>query len=146
MEIAVTLPPAKTLQQARAMESYYRREYREAIDLFQKALEETETAECWNDLGCSQVACKLYDEATASFRRAIELDRTYAQAAQNLGALLAVQGRNAEAIPILKQAQKTLNPKDRASLTPLIEHCLKESRVLTQPAFQWGARPGCFAW
>ncbi len=51
-------------------------------------LKESENAECWNDLGCAQSACKLYVDAESSFRRAIELDQAYGQAYLNLGLLL----------------------------------------------------------
>src|SRR5271154_1243812 len=105
MEISVTLPPIRTPAQLLAMESYRRREYREAIVLFQKALEVTESSECWNNLGCSQFACSLYKEAEVSFRRAIELDRKHAQAVQNLVALLICRKQSAEAIPVLTSAQ-----------------------------------------
>ncbi len=54
MKIDIQLPPAMNRQQARAMDAFRRGEYQEAIGLFEKVLGETESAECWNDLGCSQ--------------------------------------------------------------------------------------------
>jgi len=134
------LPPLRTPEQLQAMEFYGRRDYQQAIVLFQKTLETTESAECWSDLGCSQFALGLSQDAEASFRRALALDSTYTQAVQNLAALLISRKRTVEALDILVRAQRALNPGDRAPLAPLIQHCLKESRVLTQSAFQSGIR------
>ena len=122
------------------MEAFSRQEYREAISLFQDALKESGSAECWNDLGCAQFACKLPEDAASSFHQALKLDPSYAQAAQNLGMLLLSQGKNMEALAVLRRGYGLAAPNDREMLAPLIAHCLRESRVLTQPPFQWGTR------
>ncbi len=69
------------------------------------------------------------------FAAPCNFDRTFGQAALNLGALLATLGQHMEAIGTLTRARETLNPEEQALLTPLIEHCLKESRTLTEPPF-----------
>jgi len=130
----------RTAAQELAMASYRSGAYDHAIGLFEKALEEEENAECWNDLGCSQAACKLYGEAETSFRRALALDQCYRQARLNLGVLLASRGRSAEAIPILKRHSDEMDSQRCAELAPLLEHCLKEARRLTEAPFVPGTR------
>src|SRR5690348_7295848 len=67
----------------------------------------------WNDLGAVQFAMHAFAEAETSFRRALALDATNAQAGANLGALLVQTGRGAEAIPVLEQALPHLDPEER---------------------------------
>ncbi|HXX44790.1 MAG TPA: methyltransferase domain-containing protein [Candidatus Acidoferrales bacterium] len=140
MELMATLQAPRTPQQLQAMESYRRRDYQAAIAQFRQALETTQSAECWSDLGCSQFALGLSRDAEASFRRAVLLDKSYAMAAQNLAALLISQKQFADALDVLLRAHRLAKPSDRATLAPLIQHCVKQSRALTQPAFQTGAR------
>lgn len=136
-----TIPSeARTPQHLRAVELHHRREYQQAIELFQQSLRMVETPGCWSDLGCAQFAAGLLDDAELSFRRAIALDKTCVLALQNLAALLASTGRASEALKLLNQAQPAPSRYAAAVQAAPIDQRVQESQALTQPAFRIGER------
>lgn len=97
--------------------------HREALLLFGRSLGGRETSERWNDWAAAQMALKNTAEAEQGFRRAMALDPRDSQAAANLGALLAVSGRHAEAIPLLAQASSGIDSAQQAALADLLADC-----------------------
>jgi Flp pilus assembly protein TadD len=65
----------------------------EASRLFSEALEEDHASELWNDWAASQLAMGHTADAERGFRRALSCDPENAQAAVNLGAILADCGQ-----------------------------------------------------
>ncbi len=96
---------------------------REALALFGRALGGRETGERWNDWAAAQVALKQSAEAEQGFRRALEIDPRHAQAAANLGALLAASGRESEAIPLLVQVHTRVDPAQQDAISQLLADC-----------------------
>ncbi|MGA9884760.1 MAG: glycosyltransferase [Candidatus Acidiferrales bacterium] len=96
---------------------------REALMFFGRALGGRETGERWNDWAAAQVALKQSAEAEQGFRRALEIDPRQAQAAANLGALLAGSGRESQAIPLLAQAHPGVDSEQQAAISQLLGDC-----------------------
>jgi tetratricopeptide (TPR) repeat protein len=100
----------------------------EAADLLWSALTAEETPEKWNDWATICVALGQLREAEDGYRRALNLDRGYAQAACNLGVLLAGQNRIAEAIPFLDATVISIDPEQRPRLQALLDECSRSTR------------------
>ncbi|MGH9688977.1 MAG: glycosyltransferase, partial [Candidatus Acidiferrales bacterium] len=96
---------------------------REALMFFGRALGGRETGERWNDWSAAQVALKHAAEAEQGFRRALEIDPRHAQAAANLGALLAASGRESQAIPLLAQAHAGVDSVQQEAISQLLADC-----------------------
>ena len=74
----------------------------DALSFLGRSLLENETSERWNDWATVQFLTHRSAEAEVGFRRALQMDPDNAQAAANLGALLASAGRPAEALSCLE--------------------------------------------
>lgn len=96
---------------------------RQALMFFGRALGGRETGERWNDWAVAQVALKQTAEAEQGFRRALEIDPRHAQAAANLGALLASSGRESQAIPLLAQAHAGVDSAQQTAISQLLADC-----------------------
>jgi len=97
--------------------------YKAALREFGRSLGEEESSERWNDWAVTQTALHRPEEAEEGFRRALELNGRYAQAAVNLGALLIRLDRVAEALTFLDGVLKCLDGNHNASVRSLIEQC-----------------------
>jgi len=96
---------------AQAEEAIEKKDFQRAVDALQKYLaEKPDDALAHFQLGFAYDRMTKYDEATAEYRRAIELDPKLAAAYQNLGALL-VKGKPAEAKQLLATAAQ-LQPEN----------------------------------
>jgi adenylyl-sulfate kinase len=78
----------------------------ESAKAFGEALACQPNCERWNDWATAQAACSRLMLAEMGFRQALKIDRWNNQAAVNLGAVLTVLGRDAEALPLLEQARR----------------------------------------
>jgi tetratricopeptide (TPR) repeat protein len=101
----VTVPPQfqKTIHE-HASELYARGELAEAAAELSTAIGEGESAELWSDWGAVQAALGAAEDAERAFRRALRMDATWREAAENLGVLLYAQGRLSDAGIYLEQA------------------------------------------
>lgn len=106
-----------------ALRLFEKGSYREALVLLGRAIGTQENAERWNDWATVQVALKNSGEAEQGFRRALALSPAHAQAAVNLGTLLAMQGRTSEAIPLLEQGTPGIDQEQQAAASRLLEEC-----------------------
>ncbi len=69
------------------------------------ALAEDPNSERWNDWATAHAACSRLNLAELGYRQALKIDRWNSEAAANLGAVLASERRNSEALPLLEQAR-----------------------------------------
>jgi O-antigen biosynthesis protein len=107
---------------------------RDAVAVFGRALGGRETAERWNDWAAAQTALQHSAEAEQGFRRALALDPRHAQAAANLGALLAASGREADAVPLLVQASQGIDATQQAKISGLLADCRAKQLTSGLPA------------
>src|ERR1700733_12415290 len=76
----------------------------ESLRLLEECLAEKETADRWNNWASVQFKIGNPRAGELGFRRALELDPTYGQAAANLGAIFARNGKTETAIAMLERA------------------------------------------
>ncbi|MGH9454995.1 MAG: tetratricopeptide repeat protein [Terriglobia bacterium] len=98
-------------------------QYVDAYRYMAEALQKEESGQRWNDWAAVQLALKNLTEAERGFRKAVDLDPDYSQAHANLGALLAQQGRKAEAIPFLEKALAGIDPAQKSTLEKFLSFC-----------------------
>lgn len=121
----------KTKMANKPKESPYRRgiqlfeegQTEEAAHLFSEALAEEETSDRWNDWATAQLTLHCPTEAERGYRRALEMNPNFGQAAANLGVLLAGQERFGEAIPFLEQGAGEIDEQQRAAVLGLLKEC-----------------------
>jgi tRNA (mo5U34)-methyltransferase len=106
---------------------YQQGRFDEAVRLFSEALEEEQTGEIWNDWAAAQLARGSLVEAEDGFRRALKCDPEDAQAAANLGVVLAKRGEPLAAIEKLEEALRKSHID--SSLRTIIEQALTECRA-----------------
>ena len=106
---------------------YQQGRFDEAVRLFGEALEEEQTGEIWNDWAAAQLARGSLVEAEDGFRRALKCDPEDAQAAANLGVVLAKRGEPLAAIEMLEEALRKSHID--SSLRTIIEQALSECRA-----------------
>ena len=107
---------------------------RDALALFGRALGGRETSERWNDWAAAQMALKRFAEAEQGFRLAVAVDPRHAQAAANLGALLAASGRESEAIPLLIHGSAGVDPAQQEKISLLLADCRAKQLASGVPA------------
>lgn len=97
----------------------------EALRLLEKGLAEQETADRWNNWGSVQFRNGNLRAAELAFRRALELEPQFAQAAANLGGLLAADGRIDQAMVMLERALagQGMDSGQRDAATQLLARC-----------------------
>jgi Tfp pilus assembly protein PilF len=78
----------------------------EAVELYKKSIESFPTAEAHTFLGWTYHFMGRIDDAIAECRRAIEVDPTFGNPYNDIGAYLIEKGQLDEAIPWLEQALK----------------------------------------
>src|ERR1043166_10192103 len=81
-----------------------KRQFPEAVDLYKKSIESFPTAEAHTFLGWTYHLMGRIDDAIAECHRAIEVDPTFGNPYNDIGAYLIEKGRFEEAIPWLEQA------------------------------------------
>ena len=93
----------------------------DALTCIARSLGARETAERWNDWATVQSALANPQDAEQGFRRALALSPNHAQAAANLGAVLAAAGRFEEAIPFLERGVAGVDQTQRAAFKRILE-------------------------
>src|SRR5215210_3049213 len=90
----------------RGQEAHAKKEYERAVELYEEALQiKPDFGEAEFQKGAALVALKRLPEAEKSYRRAMELRKTWALPPAALGLLLVrTQGREREAEPLLRRA------------------------------------------
>lgn len=87
-----------------ALQEWQNNRLPEALRLIEKGLAETETAERWNNWASVQFRSGHPRAAELGFRRALELEPRFGQAAANLGAVFAADGKLDAAIAMLERS------------------------------------------
>jgi len=96
---------------------------RAATSLLEEALKEEANGERWNDWAVVQFSLGNFSDAERGFRCALESAPQDAQAAVNLGALLAQTGRTREAVAVLKDTVTRVDEPQRAVVKQLLKDC-----------------------
>ena len=97
--------------------------YADAAKHLDEILREEETGERWSDWATAHFALREFDQAERGFRRALELNPNWTEAAVNFGTMLASLGRWKEAIAVYEGALPKLEPDARAMVQSLLEQC-----------------------
>lgn len=114
----------QTELQTRVTQLLEQNEHREAAQLLSDAIaEQGESCTLWNDWGVAQCAASRFEDAERAFRRALQIDPSYALAIENLGTLLCSLGKRSEALPFLLQARESANGPQKENLEKLIVLC-----------------------
>ncbi len=79
-------------------------EYEEALAVFEKMIEEGESAEVYYNIGFIKTAQGKYDEALKAFQKATELDRLFAKAYEAMGRIYQKLGNERDAERFLQKA------------------------------------------
>ncbi|MFH0730126.1 MAG: tetratricopeptide repeat protein [Pseudomonadota bacterium] len=85
----------------------------EALKVFEKLVEQGETAEMYYNIGYIKTSQGKYGEAIAAFRKATQLDRLFAKAYEAMGRVYQKLGRKAEAEKALQKAADIYMSKEK---------------------------------
>ncbi len=107
------------------LEAFKEGDYHQASSLFWVALKERGSAEGWNDWASAQLALGLTKPAEQGYRRALELDPKFWDAATNLALLLIASGRESEGIPLLERCPLKLDASSRRRMAQVLADCLR---------------------
>ena len=91
----------------------------EALRVLNAAICERESSELLNDWASAACLCGDSRVAESGYRRALQLDPSYRQAAVNLAALFLQQGRFDESIPVLQSVAGSLTEEESGQLRRL---------------------------
>jgi tetratricopeptide (TPR) repeat protein len=80
--------------------------YEEAVDILHKLAEVQQTKETWLQIGDTYTKIEYYEDAAEAYRKAIELDKEYADAYKQLGLMYYDQELYDKAITPLEEAVK----------------------------------------
>jgi Flp pilus assembly protein TadD len=135
----------------RGLQLYAGGQYQQAAALLQEVFRPEATSEIANDCAAADLAGGQKEKALACFLLAVPLDAEHAEAAANLGVLMASPGRVREAIPYLQKAALRVNESQRAALVNLLAKCgnqvaddtLRESRAAAYRAVAQRKMPPC---
>lgn len=79
-------------------------DYKSALKVFDKMIQEGESAEVYYNIGYIKTSQKKYEEAIDAFRKATEIDRLFAKAYEAMGRAYKALGRTKEAEESLNKA------------------------------------------
>jgi predicted O-methyltransferase YrrM len=121
----MTIDVATRLQDiaSEANACFARKEFDRAASLFGECLLQKECSEYWNDWATAMFFAGRAVEAEGGYRKALQHDARNYDAAENLGALLASQGRSSEALPFLETAVSQPNGDAKPSIAQLLSQC-----------------------
>ena len=110
----------------------------EALRLLEKGLAERETADRWNNWASVQFRCGNSRAAELGFRRALELESQFDQAAANLGALLLADGKVDAAAVLLEKALagNGMDREQRDAAVQMLARCRASLAPQPQPRSQ----------
>ncbi len=109
--VSLTLGTPEQLE-ARGDELRDTKNYLDAIDYYQAAIKKHPTAVLYNKEGMSYLAMSNLDKAQKSMQRAVKMDKTYAEAYNNLGVIFYLRKKYG---PAEKNYKKALAIRDSAS-------------------------------
>jgi FkbM family methyltransferase len=118
-----TLDSEAERQHAEGVKLYQAGRFEEAARALEASFREQPNTELANDWAAAELASGRIASAERGFMEALRLDPGNADAAANLGALLAGQGRAKEAVPILELAVMRSQPAQRPILEPMLGAC-----------------------
>lgn len=97
----------------------------EALRLLEECLAEKETADRWNNWASVQFRSGNTRAGELGFRRALELEPQFGQAAANLGSILARDGKTEAAIAMLEKGLqgKNIDDTQREAAKQMLAHC-----------------------
>jgi len=101
---SVSVPAELQLSFAEGMNLLETEDYENALKVFEKLLEEGESAEVYYNIGYIKTAKGEYGEAIQAFRKATQLDSLFAKAYEGMGRAYKALGRTKEAEACLNQA------------------------------------------
>lgn len=87
--------------------------YENALEVFEKLLEEGETAEMYYNIGYIKTVQERYEEAIVAFRKATQLDRLFAKAYESMGRAFRKLGKDEEAEKALQKAADIYMSKEK---------------------------------
>jgi hypothetical protein len=118
----------------KGIQSYRNGQIDQALMWLGEALSQEETSERWNDWASIQVAAGHAEDAEAGFRKALKLHPENYQACANLGALLAAQGKDQDAIRMLERSQPGLDEEGKSSVSKILVQCRARATAGAQTA------------
>ena len=101
---SLSVPTELQLSFAEGMNLLETEDYENALKVFEKLLEEGESAEVYYNIGYIKTAKGEYGEAIQAFRKATQLDSLFAKAYEGMGRAYKALGRTKEAEACLNQA------------------------------------------
>ena len=110
-------------QHSEGVRLYQQGKFEEAAKMLEAGFREQPNSEMANDWGAAELASGRIASAERGFAEALRLDSTNVDAAANLGALLAGQGRAKEAVPFLELAALRSEGAHRATLDQMLATC-----------------------
>jgi tRNA (mo5U34)-methyltransferase len=122
-----------------ALQCYREGRFDEAVCRLGEALAEEQTSELWNDWAVAHLACGRAVDAEHGFRRALECDPRDAQAAANLGALLAQSGQIEAAIGMFERALAghKIGSEESATVKKSLAQCRLKLLQADVPKIKW---------
>jgi len=125
------------------LDAFQRGDFQHASDLFWRDIQEQATAERWNDWASAQLALGLVGPAEEGYRRALDSDPQFQEAATNLTLLLAAAGRPEDAAAFLKLFPANLDEAARMRMAQALADCCRGA--LSCPPAHPQADPPLFA-
>lgn len=102
------------------------KEYKEALAVFEKLVNEGQSAEVYYNIGYIKSAQGKYDEALAAFQKATELDRLFAKAYEAMGRIYHKLGKDKDAERFLQKAADIhLEKENMADAEEILNEILK---------------------
>jgi tetratricopeptide (TPR) repeat protein len=102
------------------------KEYEKALAVFEKLVNEGESAEVYYNIGYIKSAQGKYNEALAAFQKATELDRLFAKAYEAMGRICRKLGRDKDAGRFLQKAADIhLEKENMADAEEILNEILK---------------------
>lgn len=102
----------------------------EASAILKAAFHEAPTSNLANDWAVAESLCGRAADAEQGFLQALALDSDNAEAAMNLGVLLALQRRFREAIPLLERASGRVEKSEQATVQELLKRCRSQATAV----------------
>lgn len=102
----------------------------EASAILKEAFQESPTSARANDWAVAESLCGHAADAEQGFLQALALDADNAEAAMNLGVLLALQRRFREAIPLLEKAAGHVEQGEQAAVQELLKRCRAQATAV----------------
>jgi tetratricopeptide (TPR) repeat protein len=124
----MTSPRLELDLQRRTAELFAQGKFADASALLSQALSESESAELWNDWAAVQISLGQTQDGELALRRALVLEPSHETSANNLGAVLYLQERYADAIPFLQRALASGSAENRAEVEKMLTR--SQSRAL----------------